>query len=379
MSVYYPSFNFLSKNSYDDYHLVVTHFDADQGESDAWLGMDPIYSDSADGTKRLDYGAKFNSVVSPRITVIKSDGTDFTRSEVRQFLKWTTGSRKNSYLELCEWNESENKWEAKFRLLGRTTKAYQQKLDARTIGLIIEFTTISPFAYSPVMSCEYEINGTQEIIIEHDTDDLDTLIGLDVSFNNTSGNSLVIYNEALDESTEIGNLAINETVTLDSNGFIKSDKPTRIFGNDFNYVFPRFGYGADVLSVTGHGTVKFEYIYFIKIGDCAIDVDVSGGGMSCNDPSSGGSSGGTIVVEELSWDKITNKPTTVSGYSITDVYTKEQTYSRGEIDDLIASIQVEIDEEELMAMLQEILKNEVNNTAILGAGVLGKMILGRSV
>lgn len=294
MSVYYPSFNFLNKNSYDDFNLIVSHFDGDQGESDTWLGMDPIYSDSSDGTKRHDYGAKFNSVATPKITVIKADGTDFTTQEVRQFLKWTTGSRKNSYLELCEWNENADTWETKFRFLGRTTKAYQQKLDARTIGLIIEFTTISPFAYSPLMSCEYEINGTQEIIIEHDTDDLDTLIGLDVSFNNTSGDSLVIYNETLGESTEISNLVVNEVVTLDSNGFIKSDKPGRIFGNDFNYVFPRFGYGADVLSVTGHGTIKFEYIYFIKIGDCAIDVDVSGGCINCNGPGAGtGSSTGT--------------------------------------------------------------------------------------
>lgn len=373
MSVYYPSFNFLNKNSYDDFNLIVSHFDGDQGESDTWLGMDPIYSDSSDGTKRHDYGAKFNSVATPRITVIKADGTDFSTKEVRQFLKWTTGSRKNSYLELCEWNDNSEKWDVKFRLLGRTTHAYQQKLDARTIGLIIEFTTVSPFAYSPVMSCEYEINGTHEIVIDHDTDDLDTLIGIDVSFNNTAGSSLTIYNEALDERTEIYNLSIDETVALNSNGFIKSDKPGRIFSSDFNYVFPRFGYGADVLSVSGHGIIKFEYIYFIKIGDCAIDIDVSGGGIYCNGSSTGGNSGGTVIVEELSWNKITNKPTTIQGYGITDAYTKN------EIDGVLSMLSVSIDEEELMAMLEEILNENLQNTAVLGSGVLGKMILGKQI
>ena len=382
MSVYHPSFNFLNKNSYDDFNLIVSHFDGDQGESDTWLGMDPIYSDSADGTRRIDYGAKFNSVATPKITVIKADGTDFTVQEVRQFLKWTTGSRKNSYLELCE--REDDKWVSKFRLLGRTTKAYQQKLDARTIGLIIEFTTVSPFAYSPVISCEYEINGTKEIIIDHDTDDLDTLIGIDVSFNNIGGNSFVMYNALLDERTEVKNLVANETITLNSNGFIKSDKPGRIFGNDFNYVFPRFGYGADVFNVTGHGVIKLEYMYFIKIGDYAIDVDVSSGGTSCGGPIPGGSGnsggGGTVVVKEILWSKIVNRPTTIQGYGITDAYTKD------EVDALIKPLQsfdVEIDDEELKLMLEEVLctnaSSSTDDFAILHSGALGKMILGRGV
>ena len=149
MSVYHPSFNLLGKNSHDDYNLIVAHFDADNGEHDTWLGMDPIYSESSCGTRRIDYGAKFNDVAKPRITLVKSDLSDFTAQEVKDFLKWTTGHRQNSYLELCEWNESEDIWISKFRFLGRTTSAYQQKLDSRTIGLVIEFTTVSPFAYSP--------------------------------------------------------------------------------------------------------------------------------------------------------------------------------------------------------------------------------------
>ena len=75
LSVYYPSFNLLGKNSYDDYKLIVTHFEGDQGETDAFLGMEPVYSDSADGTRRIDYGAKFSNVAVPRITVMKSSSS----------------------------------------------------------------------------------------------------------------------------------------------------------------------------------------------------------------------------------------------------------------------------------------------------------------
>ena len=357
MSVYHPSFNFLNKNSYDDYNLVVAHFDGDSGESDTWLGMDPIYSDVADGTRRLDYGAKFNSVATPKITVIKSDGTDFTATEVRKFLRWTTGSRKNSYLELCEWNEDESKWDIKFRLFGRTTSAYQQKLDARTVGLIIEFTTVSPFAYSPVMNREYTINGTREIIIEHDTDDLDTPIYLNTTFKNLSGDSLTIYNKALEETTEVNNLAINEVVTLDANGFIKSDKTTRVFGTDFNYVFPRFGYDADILSVTGYGVITFEYVYFIKMGDCVIDVDMSGSGLVCGSSDSSGNennNGGTIVVEKLSWENITDKPDLYTADEV-DRLLLECNAKIMTLETTINNIEVSIDEDELNAMLAEVL------------------------
>lgn len=282
MSVYHPSFNFLNKNSYNDFNLIVTHFDADQGESDTGLGMDPIYSDSVDGTRRLDYGAKFNSVVKPKITVTKADGTCFTAQEVRDFLKWTTGHRRNSFLELCKWDEQKNEWCPQFRLLGRTTNAYQQKMDARTIGLIIEFTTVSPFAYSPIQTIEKTIDGTEDILIQHDTDDIDTMINLNVSFINTSGDALKIQNKQLGETTEINNLNKGEVVTLNPNGFIKSNNDTRIFGRDFNYVFPRYGYGADVLTVTGSGTIVFTYIYYIKIGDCIIDIDDCNYGVPCN-------------------------------------------------------------------------------------------------
>ena len=264
LSVYYPSFNLLGKNSYDDYKLIVTHFEGDQGETDAFLGMEPVYSDSADGTRRIDYGAKFSNVAVPRITVMKSDGTDFTVEEVRKVLKWTTGSRKNSYLELCEWDEKTNAWKSKFRFLGRTTMAYQQKLDARTVGIIIEFTTVSPFAYSPIQTITKTINGTTEITIQHDTDDIDTLIYLDTTFQNSTGNSLKIYNPTLEETTEVANLVANEKINLSSNGFITSDKPTKTFGTDFNHVYPRFGYGADTLQVTGNGTITFQYIYYIN-------------------------------------------------------------------------------------------------------------------
>lgn len=285
MSVYHPSFNLLGRNSHDDYNLIITHFDADNGECDTWLGMDPIYSESVNGTHRIDYGAKFNDVAKPKITLIKSDGSDFTTQDVRNFLKWTTGHRQNSYLELCEWNEDEGTWNSKFRFLGRVTSAYQQKLDSRTIGVVVEFTTISPFAYSPIQIIEAQVDGNAIIETPHDSDDLDTLVYLDVEFTNTGEDqgSLSIISGTMQEPTEVNGLLVNETITLNSNGFIMSDSG-RILGSGFNYIFPTIGYKnnmrkVDNISVTGHGNIVLKYVYFIKIGDCTIDSEISNGSM----------------------------------------------------------------------------------------------------
>ena len=101
MSLYYPSFSYLGVNSRER-GLVVSHFDPDNGETDTFLGMEPIYTESADGSRRLDYGAKYNNVASFRITTIRPDGCDLSVNEIREHLKWLTGSKKNSPLELVE-------------------------------------------------------------------------------------------------------------------------------------------------------------------------------------------------------------------------------------------------------------------------------------
>jgi len=146
MSSYYPSFNYMGFNSLIDKHLIVASFDADDGEMDTFLGMDPIYTEKYDGTRRFDYGAKFNSVSVIKITVIKESGKDFSLSDVRDFLRWTTGVRNISYLDLVlEHNPA-------YSFLGRVTNVYQHKLDARTIGLSIEFTSVSPWAYSSIQT-----------------------------------------------------------------------------------------------------------------------------------------------------------------------------------------------------------------------------------
>lgn len=393
MSSYYPSFSYLGINSRDK-GLVVSHFDADQGEHDTFLGMEPIYTESVDGSRRLDYGAKYNNVAVFRITVIKQDGGDFSVYEIRDNLRWLTGAKSNSSLDLFEnfvedfaangeasnfelintcdhvanvyvggtqinneqWSYDKNNnsiqltnapsdgavvkvayGRIKYSFICRVTNAWQYKMDARTVGLILEFTSVSPWAYSAKQIVSETVDGSVDIVINNESDNLYDYTPVNVVFTNTTGDSFIITNKATSDSTEVTNLSANEIVTISDNMMITSDKPTKVFGNDFNFVFPRLCAGENNLTITGTGSIVFEYVYAIKIGDCAMDISVISDPI-CNDT-------GEIILDTLPFSRISELPSTFQAYNIKNVYSKV------EVDALVAGI--EIDEEELSSMLTE--------------------------
>jgi hypothetical protein len=339
MSSYYPSFSCTAPNgkrynSFKDKNLIVVHFESgDDGEMDTFLGMDPIYTDNAYGTRRFDYGAKYNNVAVIRISVMKADRTDFTVAETRDFLKWTTGSRAISYLDLSDIVDDEEVVYTSF--LGRVTSVYQQKLDARTIGFVIEHTSISPYAYSPIQyvgcsfghmlsltddgvlykngknlsinrngllsngsSAFFDIYSDGTLYLEddvtlpiyNDTDDLSDYIYMDMVFTNTNSDHIIIKNTTLYEEsggtdgiTKITGVHNNEIITLTSGQFIVSSS-NRMFGNNFNFIWPKLlpGENKFVISGQGEGVVEFMYRAPMKLGDCAIDIDVYSGALWCD-------------------------------------------------------------------------------------------------
>ena len=329
MSSYFQSFSCAAPNgkrynSYKDKKLIVVHFESgDSGEVDTFLGMEPVYTDNSKGTKRLDYGARYNNVAVIRISVMKSNGEDFTVEEVRDFLRWTTGHRVISYLDLSDIVDGKEVIRAS--LLGRITSVYQQKLDARTVGFVIEHTSVSPYAYSPIKRtlCSFEqalsitndnimykdeqrltvtgdgvlINETDVAFditnsgvtfvdnpsifkINNDTDDLSDYIYVDTVFTNVDSDNLIIKNKTLYEEsdgadgvTEITGVKDGEVITLSSGQFITSSY-NRMLGNNFNFAWPKLLPGGNTLSINGDGKgiIEFTYRTPLKIGDCAIDI-----------------------------------------------------------------------------------------------------------
>ena len=255
MASYYPSFNYQGINSRSK-NFVVAHFEADNGKMDTFLGMEPIYTESADGSSRIDYGAKFSNVAVFNITIIKQSGGDFSVAEVRDCLKWLTGVRTNSPLDLtehfiensddsnssliCDGNTTkfklfqqcdhayyvktngvdlESGWtittdgntsflvfdnapsagtkitiaynRIKYSFIGRVTNVWQQKIDARTTGIVLEFTSSSPWAFSRTYTINQDVYGTEDtpetIIINNESDEQYSWLYLKTIFTNEDG------------------------------------------------------------------------------------------------------------------------------------------------------------------------------------------------
>lgn len=354
MSSYHTSFSYLNKNSYNDFNLQITHFESgDSGEVDSYLSQEAIYADSPRGTKRTMYGTKYNSVALLNITVMRPDGTEFGIEKTREINRWLTGSNQYSWMDLYVGDE------VKYRMHCFIQDVKPYKLDSRIVGFVITAESSSPWCYSDLQTVSQVITGDETLQINNLSDDLYTYTEVRTVFQNSTGTSLTITNNSTGETTTINKLAANEVVTLSENMFITSDKSSRIFGNDFNYVWPKLKSGINDFSISGVGTITFEYIYAMKVADCVGNLNAASDPV-CDE-------NGNIILDTLNWNRISDTPTTLQGYGITNAYTKTEVdtkianvtiknvYTKEEVDALIASAQIGIDEAELNAMLEEVL------------------------
>ena len=338
MSSYHSSFKYLNKKSDENFGWIIGHFDPDNGETDSYLSQDQIYTESYNGTKRTLYGTKYNSVANVKITVIKQDGSDFTLGECREAYKWLTGNPEASWMDLYIGDE------VKYRLLCTIQDVKPQKMDARTVGLNIYCESLSPWAYSPLITISKTV-GTISFDITNESDDLYTPVYLKTTYTNASDSYLYIDNVTLKERTVIEGLSINETVTLDGHMMITSDKPNKVFGNSFNFVWPRLKSGVNKFNIVGNGDLTFEYCYPIKMGDCVQDINIVRDPI-CDDFNN-------IQVDTLPWERVSGTPNTLSGYGVSDAYTKS------EVDFLIESM--DVDDAYTKAEIDSMLKNFVSD------------------
>jgi hypothetical protein len=396
MASYHSSFSYNDKNSAKNYGLIITSFEPDNGFVDSFLAMDNVSDDYYDGTKKYNYGAKYNTQASIQITLIKRDGSDMTLNEFRAYSRWLTGAHVDSWLDMYVGDMFV------YSFLGKFTNLEQYKLDGRTVGIRMTFSSVSPWAYSaprefyetikqtltvnngvlindPVEKLSvtsdgvlyydgdddacFLIDDSGVVYIDNNitrqennqTDDIYNYIYLDITFENESCDGLKIINQTLDETTEIKNLAAGDVIRLSAKQFITSQiDPKRVFGEDFNFVWPRLAPGQNDFYITGqgNGVVKFTYRYPMKVGDNTMDISVYGGGTACGDcdaipsyntvrwediigtPTTLGGYGieddinAKLENVDVEWGNIANTPTTIAGYGITDVYTKDETANK---------------------------------------------------
>ena len=270
MSVYQRKFSYLNKSN-TDFGLQVVAFDPDDGEMDSYLSVESVYTDKFDGTRRYDYGAKYKDTAMLYITMVKNNYADFSRAELREILGWLTGLRKVSWLDLYD----DDSGEISYSFLGRITDVKLQKMDARVIGIKVEFTSVSPWAYSSVQKIELTLDGNSTLVpVCNCSDEHSLYLHPNITFvNKTSNGSLNILNRTTGEETKIKSLSTNEKVILDTNKIIYSDNQMKIFSDDFNFVWPRLVNGYNHLYITGIGHLIIEYRNTFKIADAFDDND----------------------------------------------------------------------------------------------------------
>ena len=392
MSSYHSSFKFLDKKSDEDFGWMIVHFEVDEGESDSYLSQEQVYTDSHNGSRRLLYGTKWDEVATVKITVMKQNQSDFTEIECRNAYKWLTGNPNASYLDLYLGDT------IRYSFLGTVQNVKPQKLDARTIGLNIYFESVSPWAYSAVQTfgrsfgqlLSVDSNGTlmkgdmydtslnitkagalynstrgnqsafqfapdgtvfldnsTSMQIDNQSDDLYSFVILNTVLNNVDSDYISIRNKTLNEETIISNMSVNENIILSSGQFIISDIPNKIFGKNFNYVWPKLAPGINEIVIDGTGALNviFTYRYPIKIGDCAIDIGNFEQQCACDSSTSDG---------HIHWNNIIDTPNTIAGYGINDAYTMQ------DIDDKFANVGTgsgtTVDKDALYQMLDDILR-----------------------
>lgn len=268
MAVYNTNFTYKNHTPLE-FGLIAGVFNPNNGESDSFLTMEASMTPNFDGTKNFDYGAKYSSVATLVVSLIKSNNAIFTVEETRSVLKWLTGTRVAS--ELAFYDKEDN---IIYSFLGRFVDVKLQKMDARIIGIVGTFTATSPWAYSAVQTITKTINGTTTLSITNSSDDEYTYIYPNIVFTNGSvGGNLSIQNTTLSEETLVTNIVANEVITMSGHQIILSDKNTRIFGSDFNFRWLRLQPGVNSITVTGNGSISIQYRNYLKVADALVDIE----------------------------------------------------------------------------------------------------------
>lgn len=260
--IYHPKIEFRNRSNYDE-KLIVSTFNPDSGETDTYLAMEPVYSESYDGAMRTDYGAKYTDVAKPSVTFIDIDGEDIQPYKVRSVLRWLTGSRQNAWMNVYNVDG-----DIVCSYLGRFTDVKLQKMDARVIGIVAYFTATTPWAYSEVQTVTMKLNGATNFSIDNESDELYSLIYPRIIYKNTQNDaSLSIKNDTIGEETVFKKLQQGEVITIDNNFVAYSDNTSRIFNDDFNFVFPALSAGLNDFKAEGIGELTISFRYPMKVSD----------------------------------------------------------------------------------------------------------------
>lgn len=150
--------------------IMCVAFDSDNGETSTFLNREAVVSETYDGRYKRVYAYKYSESFSPKFTFMKKDFGNFTMEEVRQVLKWLTGTDTTALLDVYYDDSNVVAWSA----IGGWTEISTYKLsNNRTVGIVATFEAVTPYAMSDLHTVTKTISNATDnkIIINIDTDD----------------------------------------------------------------------------------------------------------------------------------------------------------------------------------------------------------------
>ena len=254
--------------------ITCVAMDSDNGESPSFLNRESVASESHDGRYKRIHRMKYTETFSPKITLMKSDFKDFSMEDVRVVMKWLTTKDTTALLEVYYDDSNVVSWAS----IGGFVDLQTYKLaNNRTIAITATWDSISPFAFSDLYTVTKTITATNnKITINIDTDDNQPVYPrITIQQKGTAGDVKIInqhYNFFNQASTPVFTLVKNNTstekITIDgANKIIYSGNTSRIFGDNFNFVWLPLYDGRNELTVEGNCEVTLEWREARKIGE----------------------------------------------------------------------------------------------------------------
>ena len=167
-------------------------FESDDGEVSTYLRRESVTSESYRGEFKRIHNFKYTETFNPKFTFIKDDFEDFTAEEIRKVLRWLTRGTNASFLTVYKDDSNE----VHFEILGGFSNVSLYKIsNGRCIGIVAEFESAHPYAFSPLYTYSQSVVNTahQKFTINIDTDEIESPVYPRITI--AHNNSVVVYTD----------------------------------------------------------------------------------------------------------------------------------------------------------------------------------------
>lgn len=168
-------------------------FDGDSGDIETHLSREAVISETYNGSLKRGSSYKWSESMSPSITIIKEDFSDFTKDENRKILSWLTGKQTPGFLDIYTNKEDED--DIEYSILGNFVSVSQYKLgNSRVVGYVAQFESLMPWALSRLETINKDVsspsNNTFTITIN--TDELEAAVYPKITIKHNGTNHIRI-------------------------------------------------------------------------------------------------------------------------------------------------------------------------------------------